>query len=137
MRITPSYINKLDKNEIFVFGSNLAGIHGAGAALTARKKFNATLGRCHGLDNNSYGIPTKDENLKVLPIERIKKYVENFIQDAENYPEFIFYVTPIGTGLSGYQVKDIAPLFRNALNINNIYLPEEFLLWLNLEVREE
>jgi hypothetical protein len=135
MRLTPTYIDRLEKNEVFVFGSNLAGIHGAGAALTAKKKFGATWGRCHGLDNNSYGIPTKDENLKTLPIDRIKKYIENFITDAENNPDLKFYVTPIGTGLAGYKAKDIAPLFREALNINNIYLPEDFLICLNLEAQ--
>jgi len=132
-RITPEKIQKLKKDEIFVYGSNLSGIHGAGAALDAYKKFGATRGRCHGLDNHSYGIPTKDENLNTLPLERIKRYVDNFIWDAQNYPTLTFYVTAIGTGLAGYSANQIAPFFKPALSIQNIYLPQEFLLCLNSE----
>lgn len=108
-----------------MFGSNAAGRHGAGAAKTALK-FGATAGRCHGLDNQTYGIPTKDENLKVLPLERIQKYVNNFIFDAGNYPEMTFLVTAIGTGLAGYTVEQIAPMFKDAIDVPNIHLPESF-----------
>lgn len=124
-RITSEYINRLSINQIFVFGSNAAGRHGAGAAKTALK-FGATVGRCHGLDNQTYGIPTKDENLKVLPLERIQKYVNNFIFDAGNYPEMTFLVTAIGTGLAGYTVEQIAPMFKDAIDVPNIHLPESF-----------
>lgn len=134
MRITPEIIERLKKDEIFVFGSNLAGRHGAGAALTAHKKFGATTGRCHGLDNHSYGIPTKDADLKILPLERIKKYVDNFIWDATNYPDLKFYVTKIGCGLAGYNSTQIAPLFKGAEKIENIYLPAEFLEILENEI---
>lgn len=119
-------ITKLKKNQVFVFGSNLKGIHGKGAALDAYKKFGATWGRCHGLDGNTYGIPTKDENFQPLSIERIRKYVDNFIEDATNYPEMEFLVTEIGCGLAGYTPRDIAPLFEKAKNIKNIILPENF-----------
>ncbi len=126
MRLADDNIIRLKKNQIFVYGSNLAGIHGKGAAFTAYKKFGATRGRCHGLDNNSYGIPTKDEKLNVLPLERIKKYVLNFIWDASNYPELEFMVTAVGTGLSGYKPIDIAPMFRTAMELENVFLPKEF-----------
>lgn len=125
-RITPDNINRLNTNEIFVYGSNLAGKHGKGAAKSAYRKFGATLGRCHGLDNQSYGIPTKDENLKVLPLDRIAKYIKNFLWDASYLP-YTFYVTKIGTGLAGYSNEEIAPLFSGAEKMENVYLPQEFL----------
>lgn len=124
-RITEEDIIKLQKNEVFVFGSNLAGIHGKGAALQA-KKFGATYRRSHGLDGNVYGIPTKDQNLKILQLDRIQKYIDNFIFDASNYTEKIFLVTKIGCGLAGYTPEQIAPLFKEAITIENIHLPEEF-----------
>lgn len=124
-RITSEYINRLSASEVFVFGSNLACRHGKGAALTA-KKFGASNNRCHGLDGQVYGIPTKDENLAVLPLSRIQKYVNNFISDATNFPEMIFLVTPLGTGLAGYLPEQIAPMFREAIDVQNIHLPESF-----------
>lgn len=124
-RTTPENITRLSLSEVFVFGSNMAGRHGAGAAKAALK-FGATMGRCHGLDNQTYGIPTKDGNLNVLPLERIAKYVNNFISDAANYPEQTFLVTKIGCGLAGYAPEQIAPLFKDAIDVPNIHLPEEF-----------
>lgn len=124
-------IKSLPNGHIFVFGSNMKGIHGAGAALTARKKFGATIGRMHGMDNNSYGIPTKDENLITLPIYRIKKYVENFLFDASLYPDNTFHVTEIGCGLAGYTPDKIAPLFEGARIMKNILLPKSFWEILN------
>jgi O-acetyl-ADP-ribose deacetylase (regulator of RNase III) len=131
MRISQENITRLNKNEIFVYGSNLSGRHGKGAALVAYKKFGATPGRCHGMDNNSYGIPTKDGDLKVLPLEKIAKYVKNFIADAQTNPDYTFHVTAIGTGLAGYAAKDIAPLFEGAQYLKNVYLPQEFWEILN------
>ena len=124
-RTTPSYIDRLSPIQIFVFGSNLACRHGAGAAKMARR-FGASDNRCHGLGGQVYGIPTKDQNLNTLPLERIQKYVNNFIFDATNYPEMIFLVTPIGCGLAGYTPEEIAPMFKDAINAENIYLPESF-----------
>lgn len=135
-RITPEEITRLDKNQVFVFGSNMSGHHGLGVALTAKKKFGATQGRCHGLDNNSYGIPTKGfrtnaGDYETLPLSKIRKYVENFIWDAGNHTEKTFFVTKIGCGLAGYTEKEIAPLFKAAMEIENIYLPQEFIKELN------
>lgn len=125
MRISDNNIKRLSGSEVFVFGSNLAGRHGAGAALQA-KRFGATYGRCHGLDGRVYGIPTKDENLNVLPLERIAKYVKNFIDDATAMDDKTFLVTAIGCGLAGYTPEQIAPLFEGAIDIQNIHLPEDF-----------
>ena len=102
------------KKEIFVFGSNLAGRHGKGAALTAFKQYGAIYGEGQGLQGNSYAIPTKDETIKTLPLNRIRRYVEQFIRFAQLNPELTFKVTAIGTGLAGYDEKEIAPMFANA-----------------------
>lgn len=133
-RITPENITRLETNQVFVYGSNLAGVHGAGAARSAHRSFGATWGRCHGLDNNTYGIPTKDANLKVLPLDRIKKYVDNFVNDCKINVDRQFFVTAVGTGLAGYTPKDIAPLFEQARDLKNIYLPQEF--WEVLDEKE-
>ena len=100
------------KNEIFVFGANLAGRHGAGAALYARVHHGAILGVGEGLTGTAYAIPTKDGLLKVLPLKIIAGYVQTFKDFARSKPDLRFNVTPIGTGLAGYRHSDIAPMFR-------------------------
>ena len=122
IRIAPSYISKLAPNEIFVFGSNLEGMHGGGAALTAYKKFGAVWGQGTGLQGQSYGIPTMQGG-----VETIKPYVDEFIDFARKHPDLRFLVTPIGCGIAGFKPSQIAPLFKEAKNIFNIYLPKEFL----------
>ena len=110
---------------IFVFGSNLAGIHGAGAALHARNEYGAKLGVGIGRTGESYAIPTKDERIKTLPLNRIEQYINGFIAYAIDHPELKFNVTAIGCGLSGYTPAAIAPIFKDAPN--NCILPEEFI----------
>ena len=100
-------ITKLKDNQIFVFGSNKAGRHGKGAALTAKQKFGAIYGRGFGFQGLCYAIPTKDENLKILPLSEIKKYLEKFAKDARENPYLEFLLTPIGTGLAGYSIEEI------------------------------
>ncbi len=112
---------------VFVFGSNLAGIHGAGAAHFALRNFGAVWGNGEGLmpndsDPKCYGIPTKDEQIKTLELEDIKKYVERFISVAWERRDLTFFVTRIGCGLAGFTDYDIAPLFRDAPP--NCELPE-------------
>lgn len=114
--------------QVFVFGSNLAGIHGAGAALFAKQNHGAIQGQGIGLQGNSYAIPTKDHQIKTLPISEIKKHVNVFITFAIENPKLIFNVTRIGCGLAGYKNKDIAPLFLDAKNLKNVNLPEEWKL---------
>jgi hypothetical protein len=99
---------------IFVFGSNLAGRHGKGAALTAYKQHGAVYGQGYGLQGNSFAIPTKDEDLNTLPLNKIRKYVESFIKFAKLNSDMKFSVTRIGCGLAGYEDHDIAPMFKNA-----------------------
>jgi hypothetical protein len=106
------------KNQIFVFGSNLAGRHacrgGMHAALTAYRTHGAIYGQGYGMQGNSFAIPTKDENLNTLPVNKIAKYVDKFINYAVLNPDLMFQVTRIGCGLAGYEDSDIAPLFINA-----------------------
>lgn len=122
IRIAPSYISKLAPNEVFVFGSNLEGMHGGGAALTAYKKFGAIWGQGIGLQGQSYAIPTMQGG-----VETIKPYVDEFIDFARKHPDLRFLVTPIGCGIAGFKPSQIASLFKEAKNIFNIYLPKEFL----------
>lgn len=104
--------------EVFVFGSNLAGRHGAGAALVALEKFGAQIGRGQGYQGSTprhcYAIATKDAKLGVLPLEEIARNVRAFIDFAENHPNLRFFVTRVGCGLAGYRNADIAPLFHDA-----------------------
>lgn len=99
------------RNVVFVFGSNLAGIHGAGAALYAKKYCGAKQGIGLGREGMSYAIPTKDKSIKTLPIDAIRPYVKSFLEYANNHSWEVFMVTPIGCGLAGYSVGDIKPLF--------------------------
>ena len=128
MKTTPEIITTLQPNEIFVFGSNLGGIHGAGAARLALLRWGAIFGRGVGIAGQTYAIPTKDEKIDTLPIDTIRIYVDEFIEYAKNHPELIFLVTKIGCGLAGYNVGDISPLFQSAIGVDNIILPQEFYI---------
>jgi len=117
-RFTPDRITELGENEIFVFGSNLSGMHGGGAALLAYRKFGAIWGQGVGLQGQSYGIPTMQGG-----VDTIKPYVDEFIVFAKAHPELLFYVTKIGCGIAGFTEEEISPLFAQAHGIDNIILP--------------
>jgi hypothetical protein len=110
--------------EIFVFGSNLAGRHGKGAALHAKRFCGAIYGRGVGLQGNSYAIPTKGHRLEVLPLYVIGSYVREFKRFAESRPDLTFKLTPIGCGLAGYLHSEIGPMFEGAPG--NVVIPPEF-----------
>lgn len=114
---------------IFVFGSNLAGRHGKGAALFAVKKHGAIYGQGIGRQGDSYAIPTKDANLAVLPLEYIKHYIGEFMTYAWNNPEHTFMLTPIGTGLAGYSREQIYSLLKQFDVPSNVLFTKE---WFNL-----
>lgn len=125
-RTTDRHITKLEDHQIFVFGSNLSGIHGAGAAKTALS-FGAELGKGTGIQGNTYAIPTKDATVyNTLSIDEIKNYVDDFISFAISHSEYTFLVTEIGCGLAGLTHRQIAPLFKDAIEVSNIHLPEPF-----------
>ena len=123
-------VENLEENQIFVFGSNEAGRHGAGAAKLALR-WGAKRGQGIGLQGKTYGIPTKDGSIKTLGLGKIRKYVTEFIEFAQSNPELTFLVTEIGCGLAGYKPKDIAPMFEKSVHILNIHLPDSF--WKILE----
>ena len=112
----------LKPNEIFVFGSNLDGFHGGGAARIAMDRFGAVWGQGVGLQGQCYAIPTMQGG-----VETIKPYVDEFIAFAGQHPEYKFLVTRIGCGIAGFADEEIAPLFQGALNVENIILPKEFV----------
>jgi hypothetical protein len=114
-------------SEIFVFGSNLAGRHGRGAALIARQRHGAVYGVGVGRQGGSYAIPTKGRQLEVLPLSVIEGHVRTFIVYAAQHPDLCFVVTPIGTGLAGYRHDQIAPMFADAATLANVRLPDEWL----------
>jgi len=119
---TPNRVNSLAENEIFVFGSNLQGFHGAGAAETAVDKFGAVWGQGVGLQGQSYAIPTMHGG-----VETIKPYVDEFIEFAKANPDKKFFVTRIGCGIAGFKDSEIAALFEEALPVENILLPRSFV----------
>lgn len=121
-RYTPERINALGKRDIFVFGSNLAGRHGDGAARIALNRFGAVYGQGEGLQGNSYAIPTMQGG-----VETIQPYVDRFIEFAKSETALTFYVTKIGCGIAGFKVSEIAPLFAQAIGIPNIRLPKAFV----------
>lgn len=109
---------------VFVFGSNLAGRHGKGAAKWALENRGAQYGKGRGHWGNSYAIPTKDENLHTLPLSRIVGYVLEFLDYARDNPHTLFQLTPVGCGLAGHKREDIEPMFEGAPN--NVLWPPEW-----------
>lgn len=103
-----------DGRHIFVFGSNEGGRHGRGAAYIAKTEWGAKNGVGEGRQGQSYGIPTKDERLRVLPLGQIRRYVKRFIAYAEDHPDLTFLVTRIGCGLAGYSDEDVSPFFEES-----------------------
>lgn len=117
-RTTPNRIDKLQPGEIFVFGSNLLGMHAGGAARAAYHKFGAVMGQGVGLQGQSYAIPTMQGG-----VETIKPYVDEFIDFARQHTELTFLVTRIGCGIAGFRDEEIAPLFTEAHQLSNVVLP--------------
>ncbi len=118
-------IKELQPNEIFVFGSNISGFHGGGAARTAMQ-WGAVWGQGVGLQGQTYAIPTMDGSA-----EKIKPYVDEFIKFATQNSDKTFLVTEIGCGIAGYKPAQIAPLFTKAVKIDNIHLPQSFWAIIN------
>ncbi len=126
IKVTDENTNKLKENEIFVFGSNLAGIHGGGAALYAKNNFGAEIGIGEGLTGQCYSLPTKDKNIQTLPLNDIHKSVEVLLEVVRNSDKF-FIITAVGCGLAGYSANDIAPMFEPFVHLKNCSLPKSFI----------
>lgn len=121
MRYTPDNITSLGQDEVFVFGSNLAGLHHGGAARVAVQRFGAKPGQGVGMQGQSYAIPTMQGG-----VDTIKPYVDEFIDLAREWDQTTFYVTRIGCGIAGFTDEQIAPLFNDAYDLYNVRLPESF-----------
>ena len=121
-RYTPENIRILAENEIFVFGSNLQGMHGGGAARAAMDRFGAIWGQGVGMQGQCYAIPTMHGG-----VDAIRPYVDEFIEYAMQHPELTFLVTRIGCGIAGYRDEQMAPLFAPAFNLPNVVLPKSFV----------
>lgn len=130
-RISPDRISHLAQDEIFVFGSNLAGHHDGGAARIACERFGAVYGQGVGLQGQSYAIPTMFQT-----VDEIAPYVYEFIRFADAHPELKFMVTRIGCGIAGFTDVEIAPLFAMAYSLPNVYLPESFWKILTYKYRQ-
>jgi hypothetical protein len=126
MNITPENITELRPGQIFVFGSNEAGRHGAGAARQAIR-FGAVWGCGTGLCGRTYALPTKDAHLRPLPLGTIDLYIGQLVDCARSHPELQFLVTAIGCGLAGFTPQQIAPLFLSRTLPGNISLPRSFI----------
>ena len=119
---TSERISELRENEIFVFGSNLAGAHGGGAAWLAYRRFGAVWGEGVGLHGRTYAVPTMQGG-----VDTVKPYVDDFILFSKEHKELTFLVTRIGCGIAGFRNEEIAPLFKDAICVENIILPKEFV----------
>lgn len=113
---------------VFVFGSNLAGRHGKGTALVARKLHGAAYGVGEGRTGNAYALPTKDEKIKTRSLDDIYNSIVTFVDYAKDNPEDVFLLTPIGCGLAGYRKSDIWPLLKRVGLPDNVVLSN---YWVN------
>ena len=120
-RVSSNFIKELAENEIFVFGSNLRGMHGGGAARVAMEEFGAEWGVGVGRTGQTYAIPTMHGG-----VNAIKPYVDEFVEYAKEHPELRFLVTRVGCGIAGFRDVDIAPLFADCVELENVFLPETF-----------
>ncbi|WP_157159480.1 A1S_2505 family phage non-structural protein [Brachyspira pilosicoli] len=130
MRVSAKHIDKLEDDEVFVFGSNTEGMHAGGAARMAMN-WGAVYGKAFGLQGKTFAIPTVDYTRSgKMSIDEIKKYVDEFLDFTIKNKDKKFLVTEIGCGIAGFKVSEIAPLFRKALEYSNVYLPERFINYL-------
>ncbi len=129
---TPEKISQLEPDEVFVFGSDLQGLHVGGAAHAAVLRFGAVIGKGVGMQGQSYAIPTVQGQsyatpTMLKPVDTIRPYVDDFIEYARQHKERLFLVTRIGCGKAGFKDEEIAPLFARAMGDNNIVLPKTFV----------
>lgn len=130
MRVSAKHIDKLEDDEVFVFGSNTEGMHAGGAARMAMN-WGAVYGKAFGLQGKTFAIPTVDYTRSgKMSVDEIKKYVDEFLDFTIKNKDKKFLVTEIGCGIAGFKVSEIAPLFRKALEYSNVYLPERFINYL-------
>lgn len=121
---TPEHITDLEENQIFVFGSNLNGYHAGGAAKVAKDKFGAIEGIGSGRMGQCYAFPTLGFEMEQRTDENLIKDKNTFYKYVRQNPTLLFLVTKLGLGIAGYDISEIAPLFKDPPK--NILLPKEF-----------
>jgi hypothetical protein len=131
MKITPDFIDLkkgLEPGQVIVFGSNYAGIHGAGLARDVHQALGFPMGLGFGFNEemNAFAFATKDKNIKTLSLEEIETLVDVLEYNIKNDSNLHFLITEVGCGLAGYEPKDIAPLFRDISKLPNVSLPKRF-----------
>lgn len=119
-------------DEIFVFGSNLAGVHGAGAAAAARRFYGAEMGKGQGYMGRSYALPTKDHNIESMDLMEVNEAVCDFVLYVKNHPNMKFFITRVGCGLAGNADEDIAPMFHEIADNDNCTFPEQWAPYLSI-----
>ncbi len=124
-RVASDRISTLSDNEIFVFGSNINGMHGGGAAWFAFKHFGAEWGVGEGITGRTYALPTMEG------YNSLCRAVKRFLECAQQHNELVFLVTAVGCGIAGYTAAEVAPLFKEAVQMKNVYLPMEFWQFLD------
>ena len=120
-RVTPEKVNKVRNNEIYVFSSNLQGLHNDGTARIAFQRYGAVMGQSVGLQGKCYAIPTLQGEPNI-----VRPYVDELLEFVKQHPEQTFIVTKIGTDIAGYTPQDIAPMFKKAVWMKNVRLPQEY-----------
>lgn len=125
LRITPAFVTALGPRDIFVFGSNLQGQHGGGAARMAFQKFGAQWGVGVGPTGQCYAIPTMHGG-----VAAVKPYVDQFISYAASHPEMRFLLTRVGCGIAGFRDSEMAPLFNGVQTLSNVTIPREWIPYL-------
>ena len=130
MKTYKGFITKLPDKGIFVFGSNTEGHHAGGAALMAVERFGAIHGEPIGIQGQSYAIPTVNTRIEKLPTRVIQAHVYKFLDFVRANPDNNFHLTPIGTGIAGFNIDEMAMLFRDGITLNNLIFPEEFVPFL-------
>ena len=123
---TPENIEFLSPNQIFVFGSNLAGEHGGGAARKAYDDFGAIWGQGIGLQGQSYAVPTLGRSYEKLTLNEIHEHINDLLKYCCKNRQLFFFITKIGCGIAGFSVNEIGPLFRPFILLKNVSLPKEF-----------
>lgn len=135
---TPDFVMELGKNEVFVFGSNLNGAHSGGASLMALRNFGAEWGSAEGMQGQSYAIPTDIRGEAVGNVSSyLQKHIDKFIEYAKGHQDKIFLVTKVGCGNAGFDENFMAQFFKEALDMNNVRLPREFVHILTKEKTED
>lgn len=119
-RVSPERIDSLEPNQVFVFGSNKAGMHGGGAAAFAHRRFGAEWGVGEGMTGKCYALPTMEGE------KSLAEAVDRFTEHASADTDHIFLVTAVGCGIAGYTPEEVAPYFTKAASLPNVYLPQCF-----------